>query len=1071
MSKILDLEHEYVNKTNWLVRENANVSESAITLFWYVAKHYILQDALKYLPSEAVKAHKEGWLHINKLLDGAFYLPYCGGFDTARILEKGLITPSVISKPPKHLDSAVDQLANFIMVACQERTGAVGLNAIDLYLAPFVKYDKLDYKQVKQCVQRFVFNLNYTTRVGYQTPFSNVTFGIGVKDYYELPAYVGGKIVGKLGDFINEAKIVLKAFLEVLLEGDAFGRPFSVAGDEVTIVRLNGEVMIDYIGKIIDSLFDKFKEHVIRVGDREILPLINLGISLEVLGISPKKIPTWQSVLFISRHLESKLLEIKTEGGFSVKVTKSHSILVWDKNEIITKKAEEVKLGDELVILRTLPCLKGEVQSLNIAEIIKKTEIADRVYVIRRDGKRIKLIDVDTSKLSEDDKLWINDSEYKIPAIVKLDTDLGYLTGIIIADGYFSKNFSRKKGDYELSIGFNLKKEKELADRVANIIEKIFGVKVHIRERKDVNLAELIIESKLLAFLFRELIWSETGRKIPEIMLFAPYNVKIGILAGLIDGNGTLCSGEKSSCNWRRSCVIIHATDKKLAYSIMYLLASMSIPFELVRVEKAKKFTEKPYYHICIPLSQIPEFCIEVSWKLQKKRELVIERMRFVKGGGKPYLKAFTYVDGGDYLVRLKVKDVRPLDYNGYVYDFTTASETFLANMIFVHNTFPIPTVIISDELLKILNEDIELSELFWRAVAERGALYFLNNYAIDASGIFSFCCRLTANVRKVIEYLHMTKGVWVLPPSTGSIGYVTINLPRIAIEAIKKGDEKYVDEILYQLMTYARQVLMFLRRRYNKLHRLGYYPLTKIYVDEFDPFKYYYNTIAVTGMAEYVAIILNEPNLWIREIDLDGHEYAKDIIKVYRKTFEYMNKILKEFEEEDRVLYNLEQAPAESSSYRFAKLDWERYPEFRQFIPHGKDPYTGNEEVYYTSQNTPPYTTYRLETQLLIESEVQQLFTGGVMKHIFVHKPIEPEYVEKLMIKIAKETKIVYYSYAPTQSICLDCGYRTTALIWECPKCGSTNVEQWSRIVGYYRPVRNWNPGRRAAFTLRKGI
>ena len=113
-------------------------------------------------------------------------------------------------------------------------------------------------------------------------------------------------------------------------------------------------------------------------------------------------------------------------------------------------------------------------------------------------------------------------------------------------------------------------------------------------------------------------------------------------------------------------------------------------------------------------------------------------------------------------------------------------------------------------------------------------------------------------------------------------------------------------------------------------------------------------------------------------------------------------------------------------------------------------------------------YTTYRLETQLMIESEVQQLFTGGVMKHIFVHRPIEPEYVEKLMIKIAKETKIVYYSYAPTQSICLDCGYRTTALIWECPRCGSTNVEQWSRIVGYYRPIRNWNPGRRTEFIMR---
>jgi len=607
---VLAIEKKVINDES-IRRENANTSESAISLFWNVAKCIITESVLNYLPPEAVKLHKDGWLHINKLWDGAFYLPYCGGFDTARILEKGLITPSVISKPPKHLDSAVDQLANFVMIAALERTGAVGLNAIDLYLAPFVKYDKLDYKRVKQCIQRFVFNLNYTTRIGYQTPFSNIIFGLGVKEYYELPAYVGGRIVGRLGDFIDEAKLVLKAFIEIFLEGDAYGRPFA----------------------------------------------------------------------------------------------------------------------------------------------------------------------------------------------------------------------------------------------------------------------------------------------------------------------------------------------------------------------------------------------------------------------------------------------------------------------------FPVSTVLLTDNFVKLIKEDEELWNLFWKCVTERGQFYFLNGFSIDASGIFSFCCRLTSNVKKVMEYLHMTKGVWVLPPSTGSIGYVTINLPRIAIESMKRGDEKYVDEYLYQVMVYARKVLNFFRNRYKRLHRLGYYPLTKIYVDEFDPFKYYYNTIAVTGMAEYVSILMNEPKLWYCEINLDGHEYAKDIIKIYRRTFEYINKVLNEFEEEDHVLYNLEQAPAESSSYRFAKLDWEKYPEFRQFIPHGKDPLTDREEPFYTNQNTPPYTTYRLETQLLIESEVQQLFTGGVMKHIFVHKPLDYESIAKLMLKIGYETKIVYYSYAPTQSICLDCGYRTTALIWECPKCGSTNIEQWSRIVGYYRPVRNWNPGRRVEFVMRRNM
>jgi len=107
----------------------------------------------------------------------------------------------------------------------------------------------------------------------------------------------------------------------------------------------------------------------------------------------------------------------------------------------------------------------------------------------------------------------------------------------------------------------------------------------------------------------------------------------------------------------------------------------------------------------------------------------------------------------------------------------------------------------------------------------------------------------------------------------------------------------------------------------------------------------------------------------------------------------------------------------------------------------------------------------------LEIESSCQKIFTGSVIKHLLTHKLIESKYVEKLITIIVKNYNVIYFSYTPTQSICLDCGYRTTALIWECPKCGSVNVEQWSRIVGYYRPARNWNPGRRAEFIARKSI
>ncbi len=1030
MSRIVDLELEYINRTSWLVRENANVNESAITMFWYIAKQSVLEEVLKYIPPRAVRAHREGWLHINKLFDGGWFLPYCCGVDTARILQKGLITPNVTSRPPKHLDSAVDQLANFIMMMSQERTGAIGLNAIDLYLAPFVAHDRLGYEQVKQCMQRFVYNLNYTTRTGYQTPFSNVTLVMGVKEYHNAPAYVGGRIVGRLGDYVEEAKLVLKALCEVFLEGDAYGRPFSVAGDEYTIVRTGNSVRVCEIGHMIDELFEKYPELVISRAGYEILPLFKTGIDFEVLGLA-HGIPVFQRVLFVVRHKEKELYEIETEDGFTVKVTGSHSVLVWDGDKIVCKKASELKEGDYLVRTLYAPSLGEELKEVNLVEILKNSNAASRLYVKFSDGKIMKLDKVDPRAVSSEDKIRVSGSKYEIPARVEFSDDLAYLLTIVALRGGFSKK--REEGDYELTIRFHLNEER-IATKVARIVERIFNIEPKMRKREDRGTIEIRIRTELIIEPIRILIGDNSTRRIPDIIFRASWSARATALQAVFDLYGNMDS----------EYVRVEITGKELLMTIAYLLMTLAAPFKVEKLRGRK-------YRIVLNVIDVP-----LRMEERKVREMVMSAC----------------ADGMGFVTRSRIVKIRKINYNNYVYDFTTSSETFLASIFMVHNTFPIPTVIVTEEWIKIIEEDPELSRLFWKTVAERGSFYFLNSLTSDRTGIFSFCCRLTADMRKVAEYLHTSRGVWALPPSTGSIGYITINLPRIAIEASMRGDaEKYIDELLYEYMMISREVLNMFRARYIKLHRLGYYPLTKLYIDEYDPFKYYYNTIAVTGMGEYAAIVLNEPRLWMREISPDGREYAKDVISVYRRTFEYMGKILEEFEEEDRVLYNLEQAPAESSSYRFAKLDWERYPKYRDFIPCGIDPYTGRKEPYYTSQNTPPYTTWRLETQIKVESETQRLFTGGVMKHIFVHRPVPESSVKKLILTICKNTDIVYMSYAPTQSICLDCGYRTTEILWECPKCGSKNIEQWTRIVGYYRPVRSWNPGRRAEFASRRDL
>jgi len=600
-----------IQQDEFYLRENANMYDSAAMIeFLTYAKliePLVLSEIEKNCGKEIVEKHIKGEIHIHKLKDGGFFKPYCGGFYAVEVIRQGFETSSCASKPPKHLDSAVDQLVNFICACANERTGAVGLGPIES-LAPFIRFDKLDYKQVKQCIQRFVFNLNYSTRTGHQTPFSNITFYLIPRVLKNFPAYVGGKYVGTLDEYEEEIAMLFRAFLEVYFEGDAYGRPF----------------------------------------------------------------------------------------------------------------------------------------------------------------------------------------------------------------------------------------------------------------------------------------------------------------------------------------------------------------------------------------------------------------------------------------------------------------------------TFPIPTVIVNEEFFKWL-ETHNLKELFFKVVVERGVFNFQNGVIIDPLTLFSFCCRVTANTEKVKKF---TRGIWVLPPTVGSIGYVSINLPYLALKLKSEGKdiESHIFDLIYEDMKVGRKVLMFLRRRYEIIAKQGGYPITLRYIGP-NPFKYYYNTIAVVGLPEYVTIVLNNPKLWNLEISLDGYEYKKEIINVETKVLEFMNKVLEEFEKEDNVLYNLEQAPAESTVGKFAKACIRDFGKLAEtYLPSAKDPFSRKIEYFMSSQNTPSYTTYRLETQLEIEGATQKLFTGGVMKFINIHRPIEPRQAE-LLVKSCINHGLIYYALNITQVICLDCGFRSIKLLWQCPICGSTNIEILSRIVGYYRPIRNWNPARRAEFTTRQSI
>jgi len=218
---------EYFDKTNWQLKENANASFSLSGLKSYIASQYLREHALNTYP--AGKAHRTGALYIHDLGTG-IYSPYCYGADLFALIKQGIRNPfGASSKPAKHFDVLIDHMVNFLYTSQQEFAGAQAFDHVDTYLAPFVAFDKLSYEEVKQGIQRLIYNLNYPLRSSFQTPFTNLTFDLIVpKKLGETNVYVNGeKTEFKFKDFQDEVDIVNRAFLEIMLEGDAKGNPFT----------------------------------------------------------------------------------------------------------------------------------------------------------------------------------------------------------------------------------------------------------------------------------------------------------------------------------------------------------------------------------------------------------------------------------------------------------------------------------------------------------------------------------------------------------------------------------------------------------------------------------------------------------------------------------------------------------------------------------------------------------------------------------------------------------------------------------------------------------------------------
>lgn len=355
---------------------------------------------------------------------------------------------------------------------------------------------------------------------------------------------------------------------------------------------------------------------------------------------------------------------------------------------------------------------------------------------------------------------------------------------------------------------------------------------------------------------------------------------------------------------------------------------------------------------------------------------------------------------------------------------------------------YPIPTYSITSDFDWSESEN---NQMLFEMTAKYGTPYFSNyvNSDMEPSDVRSMCCRLRLDLR---ELRRKSGGFFGSGESTGSVGVVTINLPRIAYLATDKADfYKRLDH----LMDVAARSLKVKRTVITKLLDEGLYPYTKRYLGTFDN---HFSTIGLIGMNE---VGLNASWLGKDLIDPQVQEFAKEVLH-------HMRERLVIYQEEYGDLYNLEATPAESTTYRLAKHDKARYPDIKTATEEGNTPY------YTNSSHLPVGYTEDIFDALDVQDELQTLYTSGTVFHAFLGEKL-PDWkaAATLVKKIAQNYKLPYYTLSPTYSICSSHGY-INGEQHTCPTCGKA-CEVWSRITGYYRPVQNWNEGKTQEYKERK--
>ena len=988
---------KYIQEMDWQVKENANMTYSLQGLNQYaisgISKKYWLN---KIYPKEIREAAANEDFHIHNLETLA---PYCAGWDLYDLLLRGFggAPGKIESKPAKHLRTALGQLVNFFFTLQGETAGANAVSNFDTLLAPFIRYDNLTYLQVKQSVQEFLFNCMVPTRVGFQTPFLNVTLDIKIPEFYaKQPVLIGGLPQKETyGEFQEEVNTFIRAFYECLMEGDAKGRVFTfpiptvsitkdfewdnpvlepmweatakygvnyfsnfvnsdMKPDDVRSMCLNGkeEILIRNSHKIKRlSIKEVAENYKLESFDKEGWAECKSEPNLQVLSLNPETLKTeWSPVKRFLKVFDDKAIEIALEDGKKAIFSTKHPIPVMTGDGIKMKWSKDVKEGDYLFSVK---------------------EAKDNMS-----------------------------KEYQKIDDIVLGADLAKILGYFVADGnYLFENRKRYTHFGEpRGLQFTFKTgDKENLNKIKFLVKKIFDLDCKEKQDPRYNSYYLYLYNSELARKLYNSGFKKYGR-LPQILFNSPVDVIESFLEFHFKGDGYERRKEihLNDLELSRDLVLLYSlVGKPVTYRLRSRSQVIYLQHSKGRIKENNGWLNNP-----IMSERVPGFAVkgERIPGFNKNEERMVGLDVVEK-----------YDAATNQSIKIKNSDI-------YIVRVKTAKE----------KTF------------KTLKEfyDLELEK---------------NHLFLHSLGQISFnCCRLRLDNK---ELYKRGGGLFGSSPKTGSIGVTTINMPRIGYLSKTK---KEFFERLGHLMDLAKESLEIKRKALENFMERGLYPYSRYYLTEVKKMRnaYFGNHFATIGLMGMNEALLNflEENI----TSLRGRRFALEVL-------DFMRDRLVKYQEETGNLYNLEATPGEGTSFRQAKSDREKYPDIIC---------AGTKEVpYYTNSTHLPvnYTDDAFEA-LKLQDDLQCRYTGGTVLHLFMGERLSDiQNVKNLVKTVCEKFHLPYITLTPTFSICPTHGY-LSGEHFLCPQCAIKQpCEVYSRIVGYLRPVQQWNEGKKEEFKWRR--